>query len=267
MLIECAGILIRNNCRIIGVVSSDQAIASWSEKNNLVCCKNLQQFKQVFTQTSCDYLFSIVNQTILEPEILNLAHLAINYHDALLPTYAGLNATSWAIINGEKYHGITWHEMSQGIDTGKILKQVKIELDFSETALTLNTKCYQAAITSFQELITELESQKVTFKSQDLKQRSYFPRHQKPSKFGIIDFNCDATVIDNLVRGLNFGNYANPLGTAKLVLNSTLDLDCALDYVIVPQVKILATKSTQLPGTIVDIKLEIEQGQLIVATA
>ncbi|MGL5836637.1 MAG: amino acid adenylation domain-containing protein, partial [Waterburya sp.] len=164
---------------------------------------------------------------------------------------------------GEKYHGITWHEMSQGIDTGKILKQVKIELDSSETALTLNTKCYQAAITSFQELIIELKTQKIAAKSQDLQQRSYFPRHQKPSRFGIIDFNCDATVIDNLVRGLNFGNYPNPLGTAKLVLNSTSDLNCALDYVIVTQVKILATESSQLPGTIVG----IEQEQLIMATA
>ncbi|MFM2311134.1 MAG: hypothetical protein RLZZ04_410 [Cyanobacteriota bacterium] len=266
LLIECAEILIRNNHRIIGIVSADQAIASWAEKNNLVHCKNLQQFKQLFAQAAFDYLFSIVNPTILEPEILNLADLAINYHDALLPAYAGLNATSWAIINGEKYHGITWHKINQGIDTGKILKQVKIELDASETALTLNTKCYQAAITSFQELITELESKKITVKSQDLQQRSYFPRHQKPSRFGIIDFNCDATVIDNLVRGLNFGNYPNPLGTAKLVLNSTLDLGCALDaldYVIVTQVKILATKSTQLPGTIV----AIEPGQLIVATA
>jgi amino acid adenylation domain-containing protein len=266
LLIECAEILIRNNYRIIGIVSPDQAIASWTEKNNLVYCKNLQQFKQLFAQASCDYLFSIVNPTILEPEILNLADLAINYHDALLPTYAGLNATSWAIIKGEKYHGITWHEINQGIDTGKILKQVEIELDSSETALTLNTKCYQAAITSFQELITELETKKITVKSQDLQQRSYFSRHQKPSRFGIIDFNCDATVIDNLVRGLNFGNYPNPLGTAKLVLNLTSDLDCALDTfdcVIVTQVKILATESTQLPGTIVS----IEQGQLIVATA
>jgi hypothetical protein len=61
LLIECAEILIRNNHRIIGIVSSDQAIASWAEKNNLVYCKNLRQFKQVFTQTACDYLFSIVN--------------------------------------------------------------------------------------------------------------------------------------------------------------------------------------------------------------
>jgi amino acid adenylation domain-containing protein len=267
LLIECAQILMESNYRVIGIVSPDQAIASWAEKNNLVYYKNLQQFKLVFTQASCDYLFSIVNQTILEPEILDLADLAINYHDALLPTYAGLNATSWAIIKGEKYHGITWHEMSQGIDTGKILKQVKIELDSSETALTLNTKCYQAAITSFQGLITELETKKITVKAQDLRKRSYFPRHQKPPRFGIIDFNCDATVIDNLVRGLNFGNYPNPLGTAKLVLNSTSGLDCALDYalnyVVVTQVKVLEAQSTQLPGTIVG----IEQGQLIVATA
>jgi amino acid adenylation domain-containing protein len=263
LLIECAEILLKSNYRIVGIVSVEQAIAAWAEKNNLVYYENFQQFRQTFTQGSCNYLFSIVNHKILEPEILALADMAINYHDALLPTYAGLNASSWAIINGEKYHGVTWHKMSQKIDTGKILKQVKIELDASETAVTLNTKCYQAAITSFQELIIELAAQKITVKPQNLQQRSYFPQYQKPPRFGIIDFNCDATVIDSLVRGLNFGHYPNPLGTAKLVLKSTRSLDCALDYLIVTQVKILSTKSTQLPGTIVG----IEQKQLIMATA
>ncbi|NJR45853.1 MAG: amino acid adenylation domain-containing protein [Hyellaceae cyanobacterium CSU_1_1] len=258
LLTECAEILIRNNYQVSAVISTDQAIARWTANRNILYFKNLRQFQQISSPAQYDYLFSIVNHTILNQEILNLAKTAINYHDALLPAYAGVNATSWAIINGEKQHGITWHEMKLEVDTGKILKQVKIELEPSETALTLNAKCYQAAIVSFQELVEELATKKITFKSQNLQQRSYFSRHQKPPALGIIDFNASATVIDNLVRGLDFGNYPNPLATAKLVLNST----SGLDYVIVTKVTVLNTLSSQLPGTIV----KIEKQRLIVAT-
>ncbi|MEY2859344.1 MAG: hypothetical protein RLZZ74_3657 [Cyanobacteriota bacterium] len=259
LLIECAEILISNSYRIIGILSPDKAIACWAEKNNIIYFKNLQQFKQTFSP--CDYIFSIVNQTILDQEILALADVAINYHDALLPAYAGVNATSWAILNEEKFHGITWHEMNLEIDTGRILKQVKIELESSETALTLNAKCYQAAILAFEELIKELGCQKIVPQPQDLQHRSYFARHQKISKLGIIDFELSASTIDNLVRGLDFGNYPNPLATAKLLLKDNSGLDC-LDYVIVTQVKILSAVSSQPPGTIV----RIENKQLIVAT-
>src|SRR6476659_9154377 len=40
-----------------------------------------------------------------------------------LPRYGGVNAYSWAIINGEKHHGVTWHYLDQGIDTGDIIAQ------------------------------------------------------------------------------------------------------------------------------------------------
>jgi folate-dependent phosphoribosylglycinamide formyltransferase PurN len=59
---------------------------------------------------------------VLPPTVLRLARrLAINYHDALLPNYAGGNAVSWALLHGEIGHGVTWHEMTERIDAGGIL--------------------------------------------------------------------------------------------------------------------------------------------------
>jgi amino acid adenylation domain-containing protein len=259
LLIECAEILLQKKCKIEGILSPDPAVKQWANANKIINLANHQELLQLIKNAKCDCLLSIVNHTILSSEIINSVGKAINYHDALLPSYAGLNASAWAIINGETQHGITWHEMKAEIDTGNILKQVKIDLESSETALTLNAKCYQAAIAAFTELIVDLANERVTPTPQNLQQRSYFTRHQKPQNSGIIDFEQPAAVIDNLVRGLDFGNYPNPLTTAKLLLN----VSNGLDYVIVNQVKKLATKSQQAPGTIV----EIEANQLIVATA
>ena len=259
LLIKCAELLLQQRYRIKGIVSSDLIVKRWADTNKIINLKDRQELLKLLKIEKSDYLFSIVNHAVLPPEIINLVGLAINYHDALLPSYGGVNATAWAIINGEVQHGITWHEITAEIDAGNILKQVKIDLEASETTLTLNTKCYQAAIAAFQELIAELARDRVTSTPQDLRQQSYYGRHQKPQSLGVIDFDRSAAAIDNLVRGLSFGNYPNSLTTAKLVLNSSDNLD----YVIVNRVAKLTAKSQYTPGTIV----RIESDRLIVTTA
>ncbi len=259
LLIKCAELLLQQNYRIKGIVSPDLIVKRWADTNKIINLKDQQQLLKLLKEDKCDYLFSIVNHAILLPETISQVGQAINYHDALLPSYAGVNATAWAIINGEVQHGITWHEITAEIDTGNILKQVKIDLEASETSLSLNTKCYQAAIAAFSELIKELVSDRVTYTPQDLQQRSYYPRHQKPQALGIINFKQPAAAIDNLVRGLSFGNYPNSLTTAKLLLNSSDNLD----YVIISRVAKLTAKSQYTPGTIV----RIESDKLIVTTA
>src|SRR5204863_115568 len=81
---------------------------------------------------------------------------AINFHDSVLPAYAGLNATSWAIMAGETRHGISWHEMTAEIDGGRILRQQSFALTPDDTAFTANAKCYEAAAESFEALIEDL---------------------------------------------------------------------------------------------------------------
>lgn len=263
LLIECAEILLQQQYKLRWIVSPDKAVERWAKANKIIFLKTPQQLLPILEATKCDYLFSVVNHSILSPKFLDLVDKAINYHDALLPRYAGVNASAWAIINGEKQHGITWHEMAAEIDTGDIIKQVTIDLEPAETALSLNVKCYHAAIAAFTELIAELATDQLTLTPQNSQQRSYFGRSRKPEALGIIDFEQSAAVIDNLVRGLDFGNYPNPLTTVKLLLNSADDLDHVdLDYAIVTKVQTLPTQSKQSPGTIVDIQVD----QLIVAT-
>jgi hypothetical protein len=56
----------------------------------------------------------------------------------------------------EKAFGVTWHVMSGLVDAGDILKQYPLDIADDDTALTLNAKCYEAAIRSFAELIDDL---------------------------------------------------------------------------------------------------------------
>ncbi len=202
-----------------------------------------------------DYLFSIVNETILSKDLLSLPRkMAINYHDALLPRYAGMHATSWALMNGESVHGISWHVVNDLIDGGDILQQRCIEVSKTDTAFTLNAKCYEAALDAFLELTNDLSAGTSTRQAQDLERRTFFGRFQRPANGGVISWNTSSREISNLVRALDLGPYPNPLGTAKIQIED--------QFFIVPTISICPAKTEARPGTVQD----IGKGLLRIAT-
>ena len=61
----------------------------------------------------------------------------INLHASLLPDYRGAAPINWAIINGEKEVGFTYHYITKDIDCGNIIFQEKIPLEDFDTQVTL----------------------------------------------------------------------------------------------------------------------------------
>ena len=58
---------------------------------------------------------------------------SICYHPSILPKYRGASAINWAVINGERESGLTIFWVDEGIDTGDILLQKKVEIGPNET--------------------------------------------------------------------------------------------------------------------------------------
>jgi methionyl-tRNA formyltransferase len=61
-------------------------------------------------------------------------HGIINGHPALLPRYRGPNPIGWALRNGDKELGFTFHRMDADFDTGRILAQGSAPLASAERA-------------------------------------------------------------------------------------------------------------------------------------
>ncbi len=76
--------------------------------------------------------------------------------------YAGVYSNSWAILNNEKTHGITWHIMSAFVYEGDVIEQAIIPIDDSDTALILNFKCSTQTVESFKLLVEKLEKPELT---------------------------------------------------------------------------------------------------------
>jgi natural product biosynthesis luciferase-like monooxygenase protein len=217
LLIECGEILIDRGYRILGVISDETRVNDWARRQGIPAIDPESDYAAVLREEPFDYFFSIANLSMVSSEVLQLpAKRAINFHDGPLPRYAGLNAPVWAILNRENSYGVTWHEMTDAADEGDILEQRIFDISPDETSVGLNTKCFQAAIESFVELADKLASGIASARPQDLSQRSYFGKHERPPQGCVLDFSGSAVELAALVRCLDFGRYVNPIGAATI---------------------------------------------------
>jgi methionyl-tRNA formyltransferase len=78
-------------------------------------------------------------------EILDIpTYGSINIHFAALPKYRGANPIQWAIINGEIENGITIHYMNEKIDSGNIISQRLVPIEFTDTWIDVIFKCFKS---------------------------------------------------------------------------------------------------------------------------
>lgn len=218
LLIECGNFLLDNDWQIKWVISDKPSIEQWASLHQINCVTDISKVNKNNSPIA-DYLFSIVNGKILKKADISLASIyAINYHDALLPKYAGVHATSWAIYNGEKKHGITWHTINEAIDEGDILYQSSFDISESDTALTLNLRCFEEALVGFKKIITTLVSNEpLKVSPQKLEEKTYYGRYHPLPNLGFIDWSKDcAKSIHQKCRSLDFGQYPNNLGLVKV---------------------------------------------------
>lgn len=223
--INCLELLLLKNCQLLGVYSPDNSLQAWCESHGIEYIGSRNLFHKRLLRVEYDYLFSINNvQWIIPKNVIARAKKAtINYHDAPLPKYAGLYATSWALLNGETEHAVTWHQVVSQVDAGPIFKQKIVPIRPDDTAFTLNISCVDAAIASFDELTEELIAGNVEPIPQDLSQRTYFGYEHRP--VSLISYDVSSKDICNLVRALDFGpvwlgqaGYRNELGQPKIWL-------------------------------------------------
>jgi methionyl-tRNA formyltransferase len=89
-----------------------------------------------FSESSCKYVFLGGHPDFISEEQLK-EKTYINVHGALLPKYRGMHSTFWAIMNGEKKLGITFHLVDKYMDSGDILAQYSFDY-YGQTIQEIN---------------------------------------------------------------------------------------------------------------------------------
>ena len=76
-----------------------------------------------------DLIISIAANQIFKSRLINLPRYGIlNVHSSLLPKYRGLLPSFWVLRNGETESGVSVFFVDEGIDSGPILVQERIQI-------------------------------------------------------------------------------------------------------------------------------------------
>ena len=151
---------------------------------------------------NADIMVTCAFGQILSQEILDITkHGVINIHASLLPKYRGSSPIQHSIINGDKKTGVTIMQTELGVDTGDILMQESIDILENETAGELFDRLSILGAEMIVQALDDIENGKIVKVKQDESLATHVKMLSKLD--GLIDFNKPASVINNLIRGLN----------------------------------------------------------------
>jgi natural product biosynthesis luciferase-like monooxygenase protein len=218
LLVQCAEILRARGHVIAGFVAESEFVRNWARPLAVSVHAPGNDLNERLASVAYDWVFGIANLRPIPRETWRkAAQGAVVFHDAPLPRYAGFNAPTWAILAGESQHGVTWHALTAQDNEGEIYAQRRFDVAPDETALTLNAKCFEAGIETFQELIRSIEEGTLAPTAQDPAARLYHGRYDRPPAAVTLRFDRPAAELAALVRALDFGpGYPNPMSLPKL---------------------------------------------------
>jgi methionyl-tRNA formyltransferase len=149
-----------------------------------------------------DVIVVIAYGQILPKRILEIPRIAcLNLHASLLPRHRGAAPIQAAIVAGDRETGISVMYMDEGLDTGDVLLQKRIEIAPDETGGSLHDRLAQIAPVALNAALDQLQNGKAPRVPQDSSTATYAPKLER--EHGRIDWNESATVIERKIRAFN----------------------------------------------------------------
>ncbi len=218
---------------VAGVISSHPQVKTWAD-NNIVACLDPKEVinwsekkpgSHFAFSNNCFYgLFSISNPHRLNEEFLEHFEYAWNFHNGGRKR-RGFHSTFWTVLEYDEQQtllhdeSIMIHQMDQGVDSGPIAVERKVEIRPQDTTLYYEMRCYEAAIVAFEELIDQIRTGNIVAQHQHSLGENYF-KHSRPSGF----LGFEKSKIDRLVKACDFGGRSNGVIAPKLKIGKHLYL-------------------------------------------
>ena len=243
LLTLCGDLMLEQGWTILGVVSAGNTVNTWARQNGLTTVERHETLIDTVLERP-EYIFSITNFRVIPPSIIDWATQdAFNFHDGPLPVSGGLNTPSWAILRGEKSHGISWHRMTGAVDGGEVVYRANFPISETDTVLELNAQCFEHGFEGFKYITRHLPDRLPALGTAQRPER-FYRRADKPLSFGFIDWADSTDQIVNLYRATEYGPYRNAFATAKVFLGS--------DHAIVSRLVAVTAELPVVPGQITD---------------
>ena len=113
---------------------------------------------QIMNDIEPEYIFGIHFPYLINKEILNIPKIGfLNLHPSFLPFNRGWHTPSWAILDKTPI-GATLHFMSEGLDAGDVIHQIRLNITSCDTANSLYQKLKELELKVFIEALPGLIS-------------------------------------------------------------------------------------------------------------
>ena len=191
-----------------------------------------------------DMLINVHSLYIIHGDVIEAPMIgSFNLHPGPLPGYAGLNAPSWAVFNGEERHAVTLHWMAAGVDTGAIAYEAWFDLKANDTGLSCSMQCMRLGVPLVGQLIEMAlqDPNAIPARPQGDSERVLYKKGDVPFN-GKIDWGQPAARLDAFIRAADYHPMPSPWGHPVTALNGM-----SLDVVKVQRTE---RASDAAPGTL-----------------
>src|SRR5262249_47950807 len=149
-----------------------------------------------------DVIVVIAYGKILRRDVLELPRLAcLNLHASLLPRWRGAAPIQAAIAAGDRETGITAMYMDEGLDTGDVLLQRKLEILPNDTGGSLHDRLAQIAPEALLDSLRLVAAGSAPRSAQDNALAAHAPKLKR--EHGLIDWSESAEAIERRIRAYN----------------------------------------------------------------
>ncbi len=186
-----------------GLKPSPSPVKVWAEEKGIPVLEPVKLKDEAFLQSiksfNLDLGVVFAYGKILPKELLDIPRFGFwNLHASLLPKLRGASPIAYAILTGEKETGITVMQMDEGMDTGPILLQERVEILEDETTQTLTDKLKNLAVIALEKALKLHKEGKLIPIPQDHTLATYAPLLKKED--GFFNWNEPAVMIERKVR-------------------------------------------------------------------
>ncbi len=189
---------------------------------------NCDKVIELLSKHKCNIGFSTSCRNIIKKAIIDHFRGEIfNIHDSYLPDERGGALNTWRILNGINSVGDTIHYLDEGIDSGNVVLQRRVDIKKSRPKpvdyLIAEVNNCKKLLTRFLDLLLKDGSQPSV--PQDHSKSFYYPRLYTEEN-GIINWDWDVEYVERFIRGFSTpypGAYTYYNGKKLHIIDSYID--------------------------------------------
>lgn len=204
--------LIKENKDIVGVVTKQASTFNSDFCDISVLCKDIpyvyssdindKETVGFIRRCKPDVIYCFGWSQLIKSEVLRIAPMGVlGNHPAEIPYNRGRHPIVWALVLGLDHTASTIFKMNEGADTGDIISQEIIPIEYTDYARDLYNKINESERNQILKVTEQLEQGTAAFRKQDSKQGNSWRKRTRTD--GIIDWRMSSRGIYNLVRALS----------------------------------------------------------------